>query len=155
MTVSPTIPTGTHDASDNSTIASMTFRHSCHQPAPGGGHHRPHRRPECDGALLGSVTATGSDVEFRPTIVGSEWVRGERRSTIRRPDGSTFTVTVPPIGMDECTDGVHWPHGWITGGREPHAPSGLLQLHRAVVVELHETPPLDMVVAEQEPLYER
>jgi hypothetical protein len=62
-------------------------------------------------------------------------VAGGRRSTILRPDGSTFAVTVPAGGMDESADDAEWAHDWIAGDRGAHRPSGLSLLHRAVLAD--------------------
>ncbi|MBF6556281.1 MAG: hypothetical protein IVW52_08920 [Acidimicrobiales bacterium] len=95
-----------------------------------------------------SGPVTRSDAE-RPTIVSSEWVEGERRSTILRPDGSTFAVTVPAGGMDESADDAEWGHEWIAGDRGPHRPAGLWLLHRAVLADLCDGPFVEAGRSEQ------
>jgi hypothetical protein len=66
-------------------------------------------------------------------------VAGERRSTIVRPDGSTFAVTVPAGGMDACAD-AEWANDWIAGDKGPRHPPGLSLLHRAVLADLCDGP---------------
>jgi hypothetical protein len=84
------------------------------------------------------TSASRPEPEVRPTILSSEWVGGERRSTIRRADGSTFAVTVPLLGMDECSDDVDWPRHWIADDGERQDAPGLLRLHQAVLVGVPE-----------------
>jgi hypothetical protein len=85
----------------------------------------------------------------RPAIVSSELVRGERRSVIVRADGSTFVVTVPAMGMDECADGIDWQHDWISDDGEPPPLSRFSLLHRAVVASPPEVAPTDRHRAER------
>jgi hypothetical protein len=92
----------------------------------------------------------GLDGDDRPTVISSDWVEGERRSTIVRADGSTFAVTVPAMGMDECNDGIEWPHEWITGDGGGRHPMGLAQLQRAVLHTRAVEPTLVTRRAEQE-----
>jgi hypothetical protein len=120
----------------------MTFRNSsCH---------RSRRRIGCDGPTLERRVDAGPDGDDRPTVISSEWVGGERRSTIVRADGSTFAVTVPAMGMDEGNDSVEWAHDWITGDGGGRHPMGLSQLHRAVLCGWAEEPALGTRRAEQE-----
>jgi hypothetical protein len=70
-------------------------------------------------------------------------VGGERRSTIVRPDGSTFVVTVPAGGMDASADDAEWAHDWIAGDRGPGRPTGLSRLQRAILADLCDGPFVD------------
>ena len=73
-------------------------------------------------------------------MISIEWVAGRRRSTVLRPDGSTFAVTVPAGGMDESTDDAEWANAWTTRARDPRGSSGLSLLHRAVLADLCDGP---------------
>jgi hypothetical protein len=82
--------------------------------------------------------------------VSIECVDGERRSTILRADGSTLEVTVPAMGMEECTDGVDWPQRWVGGDRERHSAAGLAVLSRLVLIDLPEGAFAEICGAEQD-----
>ena len=72
--------------------------------------------------------------EPRPTILSSEWLRGFRISQVLRPDGSSFTVTVPSLGVADGTEHLAPRHRWITddsGRREPPY-CGLVRLAAAL-----------------------
>ena len=114
---------------------------------PGSGHHRARRGFGCETTPL--ETRRALDYQ-RPIIVSIERVQGERRSTVLRPDGSTFAVTIPAMGMDECTDHVEWPREWITHEGEPRTPTGLSLLHYAVLADLHDERMIGSCRAEQE-----
>ncbi len=78
-----------------------------------------------EGAIRGSV------IETRQTTGGA------RVSTIRRSDGSTFTVTVPVAAMDdEATEGGAWAASWISGDRAGHPPPASSLLRLATLVSL-------------------
>jgi hypothetical protein len=73
-----------------------------------------------------AVTTTG----LRPVVLSSEWHRGERTSRVLRPDGSTFTVTVPRLGMDERIECLVPQHPWISDdtGRPDLSTTGFVRL---------------------------
>lgn len=72
--------------------------------------------------------------EQRPTILSSGWLRGFRVSRVRRPDGSSFTVTVPSMGVADGTEHLAPRHRWICdeGGRREPSSASLLRLATAI-----------------------
>jgi hypothetical protein len=70
----------------------------------------------------------------RPTVHCTGWLRGFRISRVLRPDGSSFTVTVPALGVAEGTEHLAPHHRWITedGGRRPPSHAALLRLAAAL-----------------------
>jgi hypothetical protein len=73
------------------------------------------------------------DAAARPTILTAGWLRGFRVSTVRRPDGSWFTVSVPSKGVAEGTEHLAPGRRWITGDGPPR-PSDASLLALAAVV---------------------
>ncbi len=64
----------------------------------------------------------------RPVVITGEWIRGFRVSKVVRPDGSSFTVSVPSLGVDDGTEHLAPRHRWIRmdgGQRDPSCTSVL------------------------------
>ncbi len=79
------------------------------------------------------LRAGNDDPAARPTILTAGWLRGFRVSTVRRPDGSWFTVSVPSQGVAEGTEHLAPGHRWITGDGAPRpSDASLLALAAAV-----------------------
>lgn len=72
--------------------------------------------------------------EARPTVLSSQWLRGFRISRVRRPDGSSFTVTVPSWGMADGAEHLAPRHRWIRddGGRREPSSASVLRLAAAI-----------------------
>ena len=87
--------------------------------------------------MMGAVTEFRPGREAppdRPTVATSGWMGGFRVSTVRRVDGSTFTVTVPCAGVAEETEHLAPRRRWISGeGSRRPSDTSLLALAAAVV----------------------
>jgi hypothetical protein len=68
-----------------------------------------HRAPVLPIRPLGA----GRSPVSRPTIVSVTEIGSRRISTVRRADGSAFTVTVPAGGIDARPDPTHSGAPWI------------------------------------------
>ncbi len=78
--------------------------------------------------VVNDLSAGRRRSEPRPTILSGEWLRGFRISRVHRPDGSSFTVTVPSLGVADGTEHLAPRHRWIgedSGRREPSSASVL------------------------------
>ena len=69
----------------------------------------------------------------RATVLSCEQVGGRRISTLLRPDGTTFTVTVPAGGIDTCEAAGDTGTGgaWIAEDGAPRQPSAASLLRLA------------------------
>lgn len=84
------------------------------------------------------------DHRHRPVIETRTTREGPRISTIRRADGSTLTVTVPPSAMDDESTGDDGTGSWLhdDGRRRPPPGSALERLAWLVLPGgLHGTAP--------------
>ncbi len=72
-------------------------------------------------------SSAGGPTPQMPTVVSITDVWGRRISTVRRGDGSAFTVTVPPGGIDAPPEAGSERVSWIRehGGRR-QVPAGAL-----------------------------
>jgi hypothetical protein len=122
-----------HNASrDDAPDTSMTPLDSSRRSTPAG--HRRHRpavgypQPSRPGRAIPEEPAE------RPTIASRETADGSRVSTVRRPDGSSFTVSVPAGAMED--EAGKWSRRWITGDPPsgPASDAGLRRLADLVVI---------------------